>query len=136
IVDLRSRVERERDVTPDTSWAGISTVAAAVFEQDASPVGTDSERFPGFATVYRRMLMSGRAAYRTLVETIARGDGSVLYHCAAGKDRTGVATALLLGLAGVSDEDIVADYARSAGLVAPMLKLWEPKMRERGVSPE
>ena len=38
-------------------------------------------------------------------------DGCTLFHCRAGKDRTGVVAMLLLGLAGVSDEDIVADYA-------------------------
>jgi protein-tyrosine phosphatase len=32
-------------------------------------------------------------------------------HCAAGKDRTGVLTALVLSLAGVAEDDIVADYA-------------------------
>ena len=36
------------------------------------------------------------------------------YHCAGGKDRTGIVTALLLGLAGVSAEVIAADYALSA----------------------
>jgi protein-tyrosine phosphatase len=34
-----------------------------------------------------------------------------VYHCAAGKDRTGVVSAILLGLLGVPDEVIVADYA-------------------------
>lgn len=40
--------------------------------------------------------------------------GLVIFHCTAGKDRTGVLAALLLKLAGVSDEDIVADYALTA----------------------
>ena len=34
-----------------------------------------------------------------------------VYHCAAGKDRTGVVSAILLGVLGVPDEIIVADYA-------------------------
>ena len=38
----------------------------------------------------------------------------VLVHCAAGKDRTGLVTALLLRLVGVDDEEIVADYLRTA----------------------
>jgi protein tyrosine/serine phosphatase len=38
----------------------------------------------------------------------------VIVHCAAGKDRTGVLIAVLLGLLGVPDETIVADYALSA----------------------
>jgi protein tyrosine/serine phosphatase len=34
-----------------------------------------------------------------------------VYHCAAGKDRTGVVSAVILGLLGIDDEIIVADYA-------------------------
>lgn len=135
IVDLRSTEERERDVTPTVAWAGIDVVAAPVFEQDASPVAL-SEDFAGFAAVYQRMLETGRDAYRVLVETLARREDRLLVHCAAGKDRTGVAAALLLSLAGVDAETIVSDYARSAELLAPQWSAWEPRMRERGVDPE
>jgi protein-tyrosine phosphatase len=48
------------------------------------------------------------------VEAIARTDGAVLVHCAAGKDRTGVVVALALAAAGVAKERIVADYMDSA----------------------
>ncbi|WP_018504678.1 tyrosine-protein phosphatase [Parafrankia discariae] len=37
--------------------------------------------------------------------------GPALFHCAAGKDRTGVLSALLLGIVGVVDEAIIEDYA-------------------------
>jgi len=37
-------------------------------------------------------------------------DGPVLFHCRVGKDRSGVFAALLLKLAGVADDDIMADY--------------------------
>jgi protein tyrosine/serine phosphatase len=40
--------------------------------------------------------------------------GGVLIHCLAGKDRTGIAVALLLSVVGVDDEQIAADYALSA----------------------
>jgi protein tyrosine/serine phosphatase len=38
----------------------------------------------------------------------------LVFHCAAGKDRTGVLAALTLGLLGVADDDIADDYALSA----------------------
>lgn len=130
VVDLRSTVERERDATPDMAWAGISSVHAPVFEQDASPVGLEAE-FAGFATIYERFLETGKPAYRTLFREIARSDEGVLFHCAAGKDRTGVAAALLLDLAGVAAQDIVADYARSETLLAPMVDFWRAQAAER-----
>ena len=46
-----------------------------------------------------------------VIATLAATDAPAVYHCAAGKDRTGVVSAILLGLLGVPDEVIVADYA-------------------------
>lgn len=48
------------------------------------------------------------------VMTALDGDGASLFHCRAGKDRTGVVAMLLLGLTGVDDDHIVADYEASA----------------------
>lgn len=135
IVDFRSQVERERDVTPDVTPFRLKRIDAPVFEDDASPVGLENE-FSGFAKVYVSMLESGRDAYRSLFETIATTDGAVLFHCAAGKDRTGVAAALLLSLAGVPDDTIVEDYALSETLLTPLLSEWLPRMAERGINEE
>ncbi|GAB4320647.1 MAG: hypothetical protein Kow0010_00560 [Dehalococcoidia bacterium] len=132
VVDLRSAEERERDRTPDLREAGIETIHAPVFERDASPVGLQQD-FPGYATVYRQFLETGRHAYRTLFETLADTDGGFLFHCAAGKDRTGVAAALLLEVAGVPDEMIIADYAASESLLHARIDDWQPRMRERGI---
>jgi protein-tyrosine phosphatase len=46
-----------------------------------------------------------------VITTLAETTAPVVYHCAAGKDRTGVVSAVILGLLGVDDEVIVADYA-------------------------
>lgn len=131
IVDFRSDAERERDVTPDTRRFGIAVIHAPVFQHDASPVGLARE-FPGFAAVYAMFLEIGAAAYRTLFETLSEAEGRVLFHCAAGKDRTGVAAALLLELAGVDDETIIEDYMLTERLLAPLVEQWLPQMRERG----
>ena len=45
--------------------------------------------------------------------------GGILFHCVSGKDRTGVITALLLLLAGVSELDVIADYMVSAIYLRP-----------------
>lgn len=42
--------------------------------------------------------------------TLAESKGITLFHCSAGKDRTGITAALLLLLVGVSKEDVIADY--------------------------
>lgn len=55
--------------------------------------------------------------------------GGILLHCHAGKDRTGLITALLLKLAGVPDEVIAADYAESQACLWP---LWEAIVEAAG----
>jgi protein-tyrosine phosphatase len=49
----------------------------------------------------------------TFIQHIAQSDTPALIHCTAGKDRTGVAVALVLSLLGVPDETIIADYTLS-----------------------
>jgi protein-tyrosine phosphatase len=117
VVDLRSERERDEFPTPDMARHGIRQVFAPVVRGDASPA-TFADGFVGYGPVYRDFLHAGRDAFRTLVAVIAESDGGVLFHCAAGKDRTGVAAALLLDVAGVSDEDILADYSASEALLA------------------
>ncbi len=56
---------------------------------------------------------------RSVFETLAQYDKTVLYHCTAGKDRTGVITALLFKLVGVPDIDIIADYEVSFTYLVP-----------------
>ena len=41
-------------------------------------------------------------------------EGAILFNCTAGKDRTGIVAALLLGLVGVSSDDIIYDYTLTA----------------------
>ncbi|MCJ7438034.1 MAG: tyrosine-protein phosphatase [Acidimicrobiia bacterium] len=61
--------------------------------------------------VYVLMLRSGAAAYAATLRALAEpGTLPAVYFCMAGKDRTGVFSAVVLGLLGVSDADIVADY--------------------------
>ncbi|MGW4795455.1 tyrosine-protein phosphatase [Nonomuraea sp. NPDC004297] len=61
---------------------------------------------------YLEVSEDGVENLRTALETITRdASAPVVVHCAAGKDRTGILTALVLSLVGVGEDDIVADYA-------------------------
>jgi protein tyrosine/serine phosphatase len=66
------------------------------------------------ASQYLAMLESAQKSVSTFLGVLADpGSYPLVYHCFAGKDRTGVLTALVLGLLGVADEEIIADYALS-----------------------
>lgn len=64
-------------------------------------------------TVYKSLLDNDARSIHGVMETIDRygSGGCTLFHCRVGKDRTGVMAMLLLGLAGVSDADILDDFA-------------------------
>lgn len=62
--------------------------------------------------IYIKWLDNGPSRVYETLATLAQPDAlPALYHCAGGKDRVGVVSALLLGLAGVPEETITADYA-------------------------
>ncbi|MVB10742.1 Tyrosine-protein phosphatase [Caprobacter fermentans] len=71
-----------------------------------------------------------QSAMKQVFQTMAKADNGVLFHCSAGKDRTGVVSALLLSLAGVEDCDILADYEVSYPYIRPILR----KLRENDPS--
>lgn len=61
--------------------------------------------------MYRRLVFNHADAYRNLFELLQSGDAHpLLFHCTAGKDRTGMAAALVLTALGVNREVIYQDY--------------------------
>jgi protein-tyrosine phosphatase len=58
-----------------------------------------------------------------IYRALAAGGLPALVHCAAGKDRTGVVVAVLLSALGVTDDAIIADYARTADAMPQVLQL-------------
>ena len=69
--------------------------------------------------VYSVMAQDNKDWVKRGFDLIEAEPGCVHYHCMTGKDRTGVFTALLLGLAGVDDYDIIADYCVSQVYLRP-----------------
>ena len=59
-------------------------------------------------------LIDNFPAIKKIFEIMANADGSVLFHCQEGKDRTGIISMILFGLVGVFRTDIMADYEISS----------------------
>ncbi len=64
---------------------------------------------------YPKKLYSHQAIYKKMLMRLVEQQTPLVFHCAAGKDRTGVAAALILSLLGVSDELIIEDYLLTQG---------------------
>lgn len=104
--------------------------AEAAFELvDWAALGIAHERWPIVADVesswHARYAAYLTARPETVVGAVRRvldpTSQPVLFHCAAGKDRTGVVAALVLGTLGVADQDVVDDYVLSDASVAAIL---------------
>ena len=69
------------------------------------------------------MIISEAAVIKDVFTTMGNAEAGVMFNCSAGKDRTGVISAILLMLAGVKDEEIVADYMLTRESNKELLKL-------------
>lgn len=120
IVDLRRANERERE--PCRRWQGF---AASVIENDVREERDDEwrdfimssdlspESFRRYMLDYYRLAPFWTRhldLYSRYFRALAETEGPVLVHCAAGKDRTGIICALTHHVAGVHDDDILADF--------------------------
>jgi protein-tyrosine phosphatase len=80
---------------------------------------------------------AARTAFGTALRRIAAASGPLLYHCGAGKDRTGWLSAILLGALGVEQDAIVADYLLTNEVTAAdKAKLLRVLGERRGVPAE
>lgn len=82
---------------------------AHLITQSAEQMREDAREF---MDIYRAMPF-GNAAYQWMFDRLLAGQTPLLFHCTAGKDRTGVAAALILLALGVPRNVIEADYMRT-----------------------
>lgn len=76
------------------------------------------------------------AGYGQTLELIAENPGGLSYHCTAGKDRTGMMSAVLLGVLGVPDEVIIEDFVQSNDYLADHYAQTYALLEEQGVDVE
>lgn len=116
ICDLRSIQERTSRPNPFLGQGGAAPqVAATDYEMlkfDALlQATTRAAAIEAFAESYVDFTQALTPHYTDMFERLARGEAPLAMNCSAGKDRTGMAAALILSVLGVSRETVVADYA-------------------------
>ncbi|MFF3325946.1 tyrosine-protein phosphatase [Streptomyces sp. NPDC002889] len=148
VVDFRTRAERSArpdkipvggrlllaDVLADQVTSGRMPPAARLRQLLSDPAVTEQELGGGqaqtlFGDIYRSFVTtdSARASYRAFLNELAEpGAAPLLFHCTAGKDRTGWAATIVLTLLGATPETVEAEYLAVNTAVrqafAPMVK--------------
>jgi protein tyrosine/serine phosphatase len=133
VVDVRTSEEIARDVDypfratradTDPNYVNISFVVD-LDEQKQAEVRARRESATELGELNRMDLELHKAGIGAIINAVAEAaPGGVLIHCYAGKDRTGMSVALLLSVAGVSDEDIADDYALTTLNLEPLISDW------------
>ena len=82
--------------------------------------------------IYRLALTERGAEFATILRIIAQAEGAVLFHCTAGKDRTGMIAALLLLLAGATRDTVIADYALTGDYAPAMFAALHAEVQAAG----
>ena len=73
---------------------------------------------------YLVMLNTRQPAFREIFTSIAQAEGGLVFHCFAGKDRTGLVAAMVLALADVPADEVAADFAETDLQLADMYEAW------------
>jgi len=149
-VDFRSNDEKKQ--APDKVPAGVTYHFLPVFpagdETDASATqeelearfnGDDQAGYRHILDVYQKMVTmpTAQEAYHNFFGTLLsneKADQSVLFHCTAGKDRTGMGAFLALSALNVDPQAIHQDYLLTNPNVMPLVDRQSDKAREEGHS--
>jgi protein-tyrosine phosphatase len=113
VIDLRYPWEiADRGRAPDDGRLAYHNLSIEhrPYDQPSIPADVDPWRF--LADRYAEVAEDGVKELRQALEVIAGEQAApVVFHCASGKDRTGLLAALVLTLVGVAEEDVLADFA-------------------------
>jgi protein-tyrosine phosphatase len=120
VIDLRGPHETGVTQHPFLAYPGVAYTNVVLFDALA-PIAMAKPPFDMAHRYCDALDQCGQQIANVMRAIVEALPGVVLFHCTAGKDRTGVVAALLLSLATVSKDDIAADYALTAsaeGLIA------------------
>lgn len=111
IVDLRSRIEAEQSTGPVAESELADYLSLPLLE---GAIADTVQQVPTLEQLYTHLVDDAGDSFARIGEWIAwHASGGVLVHCTAGKDRTGVAVALLLEAVGADRDQVLADYVVS-----------------------
>lgn len=121
VLDLRSEGEVRDKPNPFASGAGPTYLSVPLVDDPTMQRLGDA---PEMLDRYLMMIENRGKAFCAIFNAIAETEGGVVFHCFAGKDRTGLVSAMLLAMAGVSRDAIASDFAQTDVQLATKYQQW------------
>lgn len=112
IIDLRHEVERKKD--PSNLPDHMNLIEISLITDLYEATSESYYKTVKLNELYLKLLTHSQSVISEILIHILNAKRPVLFHCTAGKDRTGLISMLLLGILGVGDQDIIANYEVSA----------------------
>ena len=136
VIDLRYPWEIEaRGRVPDSLDVQYFNFSIEHQTYDQAVIDPDVDPWRFLADRYAEVASDGAVELCAVLETIAGADpGAVVFHCASGKDRTGIVAALLLASLGVSEADIATDFALTELATDRLVADWRVANPDRELS--
>ena len=123
VVDLRNPDEAERDGRGPLPELGVSYTHHPLLLERGFPPFTGGDVVERLSSTYQWLIHNSGPRVADAVNAIADANGSaVVFHCSAGKDRTGLLAAMILEVLGVDAETIRADYLLTNEAVEGILR--------------
>ncbi|MFJ9339991.1 tyrosine-protein phosphatase [Streptomyces sp. NPDC101733] len=112
VIDLRYPWEIEaKGRIPEPERFAYANLSIEHRPYDQAEIDPDTDPWRYLADRFAEVAEDGTEEIRRAVELIADGPGPTVFHCTSGKDRTGLIAALVLTLLGVSEEQVLDDFA-------------------------
>lgn len=119
--DLRSEQEAQEKPSVFKNCPGVRYESIPLLDNIHSTFfKKEITDFPPMSELYINLLEDSGDGFARIFHLFAENNGASLFHCTAGKDRTGITAMLLLSLANVDDEIIIADYAATEVYMRPV----------------
>lgn len=134
VIDLRQPFERERDRSALVSNGLYSVHEIELFQTLYDTGWTPLDEWD-LREIYLASLDHAGSAFVRAVLTLSASRGATLFHCTAGKDRTGLLAALVLESVGVPRTVVLEDYALTHERIGPVRERLLDDARARGIDP-
>lgn len=135
VIDIRDEWEAEHypnvfAKSTDVSYRNLPLIGDALSNDKSWQ--SESEQYIQLHDLYIQYLERCKTQIGAIFTALAESESAVVFHCHAGKDRTGIIAALLLSSVDVPDKPVALDYSLSSQQISHLIEEWRAYALQHG----